>query len=131
MRNLVLVTKPEDLVVEKAAVTEAHADMQERLAKLKAMAQAPDVPETVRTKIGATDAVEQEYGPIALAIVKLALEGKHDEAIAKMNDDCRAQLAALVKATNEYRALSQEREEWKVAEGAASYAAQRDLLIVV
>ncbi|CAJ0787953.1 hypothetical protein LMG19083_01653 [Ralstonia psammae] len=42
-RNLVLVTKPSDIDLEKAAVTQAHDDVQSRLGKLKALtAQAGD-----------------------------------------------------------------------------------------
>ncbi len=131
VRNLVLVTKAEDLAAEKEAVTQAHSDVQERLVKLKEMGNVPGVSEEVRTKIGAIDAVEQEYRPIALAIVKLALDGKHDEAIAKMNDDCRPHLAALVKAANDYKAFTKEREEKLVEEAAAAYDTQRNVLMAV
>jgi len=106
VRNLVLVTKPDDLAAEKAAVMQAHSDVQTRLAKLKEMAQADGVPEKVRAMIGDIDRVEQVYGPIATDIVKLALDGKRDDAIAKMNDDCRPHLAALVKAVGADRKLS-------------------------
>ena len=129
VRNLVLVSKPEDLAIEKAAVMQAHADVQSRLAKLKEMAQSADVPDEVRTKIAAIDAVEQAYAPIAVDIVKLALDGKRDEAVAKMNDDCRPHLAALVAAAEDYRSLTVSREERQIEQAAEAYATQRNVLV--
>ncbi|MDY0743727.1 methyl-accepting chemotaxis protein [Paucibacter sp. R3-3] len=128
VRNLVLVTKPEDVALEKAAVTQANDDVKERLDKLKRMAQAPDVPEAARALIARIDAVEQEYGPIAVAIVKLALEGQREQAITKMNDECRPHLAALVQASNEYREFTRKREAAQISEAEASYAAHRLML---
>jgi methyl-accepting chemotaxis protein-1 (serine sensor receptor) len=129
VRNLVLVTRPEDLAAEKTAVLQAHQDVQSRLAKLDDMARAPEVPEEVRAMIGAIDRVEQGYGPVATAIVDLALQGKRDDAIAKMNDDCRPRLAALVKAADEYQAFTQARADHLIANGAAAYSQQRNWLI--
>jgi len=129
VRNLVLVTKPDDLAAEKAAVMQAHEDVQARLANLKEMAQAPGVPDKVRTMIDDIDRVEQAYGPIATDIVKLALAGKRDDAIAKMNDDCRPHLAALVKATDDYEAYTVVRAGEQLQLAGDAYATQRNLLI--
>jgi methyl-accepting chemotaxis protein-1 (serine sensor receptor) len=129
VRNLVLVVKPEDLAIEKAAVTQAHEDVQTRMAKLKEMAQAPGVPDAVRAKIDKIDEAERAYGPIAVAIVKLALEGKRDEAIARMNDDCRPHLAAVVAATQDYSSFTAERAEAQIGQAEAAYGTQRNLLI--
>jgi methyl-accepting chemotaxis protein-1 (serine sensor receptor) len=129
VRNLVLVTKPEDLASEKAAVMQAHTDVQARLAKLKEMAQSADVPDEVRAKIAAIDAVEQAYAPIAVDIVKLALDGKRDDAIAKMNDACRPHLAALVAAAEDYRSFTVSREEKQIDQAAEAYSTQRNVLV--
>jgi len=129
VRNLVLVTKPEDLAAEKAAVMQAHEDVQSRLAKLKEMAQAPGVPDKARAMIDDIDRVEQVYGPIATDIVKLALAGKRDDAIAKMNDDCRPHLAALVKAADDYEAYTVVRAGEQLQLAGDAYATQRNLLI--
>jgi len=129
VRNLVLVTRPDDLAAEKAAVTQAHEDVQTRLAKLKEMAQAPGVPDEVRANIGTIDQVEQAYSPIAVAIVKLALDGKRDEAIVKMNDDCRPHLAALVKASDDYQSFTMNREDSQIVQAAETYSSQRNLLV--
>jgi methyl-accepting chemotaxis protein-1 (serine sensor receptor) len=50
----------------------------------------------VKALVAEIDQVEQAYGPVALAIVRLALEGQHDAAIAKMNSECRPLLASLI-----------------------------------
>jgi methyl-accepting chemotaxis protein len=131
-RNLVLVTKSADLEIEKAAVTLAHEDVQARLRKLKEMiANATDTSEQARGLVAEIDRVEMSYGPVALAIVNLALTNRHDEAIAKMNDECRPLLAALIKATNDYSEFTRTREAQMVEESAERYASQRTLLIAI
>jgi methyl-accepting chemotaxis protein-1 (serine sensor receptor) len=129
-RNLVLVTKPEDLEAEKSAVAQAHQDVQANLAKLKELAQDPSASDQVRSMIGDIDKVEQTYGPIALGIVKLALDHKRDEAIAKMNDECRPALASLIKATDTYLDATHSREKAMIESAEAAYALQRNLLVV-
>ena len=129
VRNLVLVNTPADLALENAAVMQAHADVQARLAKLIEMADAPDVPSEVRTLIGNIDQVERVYGPIATDIVKLALAGKREEAITKMNEDCRPHLAALVKASDDYLAFTAVRADKQIELAAEDYARQRNRLI--
>ena len=106
-RNLVLVTKPEDMEVEKANVTKAHANVLATLARLKDLAaKASDMSPRAKGLIDQIEKIEGQYGPVALAIVDLTLKGKKDEAIAAMNDKCRPLLAALVKTTDEYRSFS-------------------------
>jgi len=129
VRNLVLVTTPEDLAAEKAAVLQAHADVQSRLSKLTEMGHAPGVPDEVGAMIDKIDQVERVYGPIAADIVKLALEGKRDDAIKEMNDDCRPHLAALIKASDDYQAFTAGRAEKQLELAADSYLAQRNVLV--
>jgi methyl-accepting chemotaxis protein-1 (serine sensor receptor) len=102
-RNLVLVTEPADRDAEKAAVTKAHEDMKTSLAAMKeSLMKSPDATATDRELFRRIEDVEARYGPVALSIVGLALDGKRDEAIAKMNVECRPLLAALLKATADY-----------------------------
>jgi methyl-accepting chemotaxis protein-1 (serine sensor receptor) len=129
VRNLVLVTKPDDLAAEKAAATQAHQDVQGRLAKLQDMVLAPDVPDQVRAMVTRIGQVEQAYGPIATEIVTLALEGRREEAIAKMNDDCRPHLAALVATTEDYLSFTASREDALIDQATNDYVSQRNLLI--
>lgn len=128
-RNLVLVTKPADLETEKAAVTRAHEQVQKDLAKLKEMVASPEIPANVKTLVGEIDKVEQAYGPVALAIVQLALQNKHDEAIAKMNDECRPLLAALIEKANSYADVTAQRSAAMIKEAEDHYSSQRNWLI--
>jgi methyl-accepting chemotaxis protein len=131
-RNLVLVTTPGDLQLEKDAVSQAHADVQRDLQRFNEMiSRASDVSDDVRSRVVEINRVEALYGPVALKIVELALKGQHDEAIARMNRDCRPLLAALVKATQDYSNLTHENESRLIAESAQSYAFSRTLMIAV
>uniref|UniRef100_UPI00406D0CF4 methyl-accepting chemotaxis protein n=1 Tax=Rhodoferax sp. GW822-FHT02A01 TaxID=3141537 RepID=UPI00406D0CF4 len=129
-RNLVLVTKPEDLAVEKEVVTKAHADVGTNMTKLKKLAEAPGVSEEARRLIGEIDKIEQSYAPVALSIVDMALQGKKDEAIAKMNTECRPLLAKLVKVSDEYSSYTADHAVKLVQAAAQDYAAQRNYLIL-
>lgn len=129
-RNLVLVTTPDDQQAEKLAVNQAHQKVTASMAKLKGLiAKTAGVTEHERTLFEAIERVEAAYGPVALNIVELALADKRDEAVSKMNADCRPLLASLIKAVDEYirHAATTGAEEIKVAESA--YAFDRNLLL--
>src|SRR5437868_111610 len=79
-RNLVLVTAPADREVEKAAVTKAHEQMKASLAAMKESLKSGDATATDRELFSRIEEVETKYGPVALDIVGLALDGKRDEA---------------------------------------------------
>jgi methyl-accepting chemotaxis protein-1 (serine sensor receptor) len=129
-RNLVLVTKPEDVAVEKEVVTKAHADVVSNLSKLKKLAEDPSTSDEARRMIAEIDRIEQAYAPVALGIVQLALDKKKDEAIAKMNSECRPLLASLVKVSNEYSVYTNGRADQLVHAAEADYASQRTYLIL-
>ncbi|MDO9316145.1 MAG: methyl-accepting chemotaxis protein [Burkholderiaceae bacterium] len=128
-RNLVLVSSPEDLAVEKEKVVAAHKDTTEWMTKLKQLVQAPDTPEEARRLVAEMDKTEQAYAPVALDIVDKALNKQRDEAVAKMNKECRPLLASLSKTAQAYAEFSRGVAAKRVEEAAASYAAQRNLLI--
>ncbi|MGU7775721.1 methyl-accepting chemotaxis protein [Burkholderia sp. MR1-5-21] len=129
-RNLVLVTKPADVEMEKTEVTQAHADVQARLGELKrAIANATDASEQARSMVSDIDHIESQYGPVALTIVNAALNNRRDEAITMMNEQCRPLLAQLVKATNAYSDYTRERGEHMVRDAADRYASQRALFL--
>ncbi|BAN25492.1 methyl-accepting chemotaxis protein [Caballeronia insecticola] len=131
-RNLVLVTKPADFEIEKTAVTLAHEDVQARLKQLRDMiGSATDTSEQAKSLVAEMARVESLYGPVATDIVGLALAGKHDEAIAKMDDQCRPLLAQLVKATDDYASYTATRRDQIVRDDEASYQTQRNLLIAL
>ncbi|HIH2749605.1 methyl-accepting chemotaxis protein [Burkholderia aenigmatica] len=128
-RNLVLVTKPSDLELELAEVNQAHKDVQEHLAKLKAMmADATDTSDRARELVADIVRIETSYGPVALRIVGLAQAGKKDEATADIDDNCRPLLAQLVRATDAYATYTHERELAIAQQFADRYATERNLL---
>lgn len=129
-RNLVLVTSPADVLVEKAVVTKAHADVGANLSKLKKLAEAPSTSEEARKMIGEIGDIESAYAPVALSIVDMALNGKHEEAIAKMNSECRPLLAKLVAVSEKYSSYTSEHAATMVDLASADYAAQRSYLIL-
>jgi len=131
-RNLVLVTAPADRDAEKALVLQAHADTKKSLAKLKAaLAQATDLGDRDQALVAEIERVEAQYGPVAETIVGMALEGKREEAITKMNADCRPLLAALLKATNEYIDYEEQQGKTRVALAEQGYGADRLVMLLV
>ena len=129
-RNLVLVTTPADRDLEKAAVTRAHEEMQQVMASLRrAVTTAGDLGEGDIALVDEMVRVEARYGPVALAIVGLALEGRHDEAITKMNDECRPLLAALLKATEDYLRYETQEAADRVRQAEAAYGSDRALMV--
>ncbi|SAK67359.1 chemotaxis protein [Caballeronia temeraria] len=131
-RNLVLVTKPQDIELEKADVTRAHEDVQARLKRLNDMlAAATDTSEKAKNLAAEMMRVEALYGPVATNIVGLALAGKHEEAVQALDEQCRPLLAQLVKATDDYATYTATRRDAIVRADQASYETQRNVLIAL
>jgi len=130
VRDMVLVKSDADRASAQAITVKAHEDLQLSLKKLKeAVASAADATERDRALVRAIDQVESQYGPVAVAIVEMAASGKHEEAVDKMNVNCRPLLAALLAATREYISYSEEQAQRNVEASAAAYASQRALLL--
>ncbi len=127
-RNLVLVTSPEDIEIERAVVTAAHKDVTTHLGKLKELAK--DASGEGKRLILEMDRIEQAYGPVALNIVELALAKQNEEAIAKMNKDCRPLLAALVKVSDAYVQHAEQIAVAQVEEAENAYSHQRKALLL-
>ena len=130
-RNLVIASTESDRAAEKLAVNKAHADVQDRLARLKEMAAAGHVPTHIKTLVDDIDKIEHAYSPVALKIVDLALNGQRDEAITMINEKCRPLLAALIAKTNEYQAVTDERSGQLVQQSESDMAAQRTYLVAL
>jgi len=131
VRDMVLVKTPADHDLAQAMAVKANEDLQASLKALKeSVASAADATERDRTLVAALDKIESQYGPVAVAIVELAVSGKDDEAIQKMNVECRPLLASLLVAVKEYIAFSKAQAKLNVEASAAAYAAQRTLLLV-
>ncbi len=132
VRNMVLVEEGQQREVERAAATEAHAAMQKHLQALKqSIAQAHDASDRERQLLADFEKTEAAYGPVALNILKLATEGKHEAAIAAMNSDCRPLLVALLKTAEDYVAESDALAHRATDAASASAASQRTLMLGV
>ena len=105
-RNLILAATPADMAAEKQAVTLAHQDIQQLLATLNRRLSDPGTTPQERRLGDELIRVEARYGPVALNIVQLALDGKKDLATSLLNNECRPLLAALLKASNDYQQYS-------------------------
>ncbi|MDB5820076.1 MAG: methyl-accepting chemotaxis protein [Rhizobacter sp.] len=131
-RNLVLVSRAPDVTVEKAAVLQAHADAQTDLAELKQMIdQATDTSPAARKLVAEIDRIEKLYGPVALEIVDLALHDRKEEAIRKMNDECRPLLAALTTTAHEYAVLTEASSQQLIARSNEKSDTERLRLIAI
>jgi methyl-accepting chemotaxis protein-1 (serine sensor receptor) len=105
-RNLIILNGPEDIKAESLAVQVAHDRVQERLALLKStVANAQGVGADERALLDKIDKLEQQYGPVALAIVAKAVSGQKEAAILQMNEQCQPLLKQLISSTSEYSKL--------------------------
>ena len=131
-RNLVLVSKPQDIEIEKAEVMRADEDVRTHLKQLNEMiANANNTTEKARSLVAEINRIESSYGPVATHIVQLALDGKRDQASTEIDDNCRPLLAALIRATDAYADYTRTREEQLVSEHITRYETQRNLLIAI
>ncbi|MDK3022202.1 methyl-accepting chemotaxis protein [Cupriavidus taiwanensis] len=130
-RNLVLITDAAELEREKADALRAHADVQARLTRLSEMVRQPGVSEEARKLVEEVARVETQYGPVATGIVGLAVERKVEEAIARIDKQCRPLLAALIKSTDAYAEFTRQRQKDMEHRLAADYERQRNLLILI
>ena len=105
--------------------------MVSNLQKLKELAKDESVSEDVRRMIDKIDGIEKRYSPVALGIVDLALQEKKEEAIAKMNSECRPLLAALVAASNEYAQYTTHHSLELIKAAEDRFAAARKQLILL
>nr|WP_308494812.1 methyl-accepting chemotaxis protein [Duganella fentianensis] len=129
-RNLLLVTSAAEKEKEKLIAVQAHRDVQTNLATLKRLAEQPDVTQEVHQLIDRIDAIERRYAPVALAIVDLAYQGQNDEAVRKMNEECRPLLAELVAASNAYATLTTGRSNKLIDEVGDNYRAARNTMLI-
>lgn len=130
VRNLVLLTDSSQTANEQSRVVEAHERVGRSLDELRRRLQgAPMVSEVDRKMFADIEKTERAYSTVALAIVQLANQGKRDEAIAKMNNDCRPLLAQLSDISDKYFDFVRNESTRIAGEGASTFAARRNLLV--
>ena len=128
-RDLVNAASEQDRQAIQAEVTRAHQEVGAKLAQLVKLTADASVPKEDRGMVNRIQEVETQYAPVALGIVDLAVKGEREQAVARMNSDCRPLLAALGKAAQDYRDRTVARSEALVQEARADYEQQRNLLI--
>ncbi|WP_343630336.1 methyl-accepting chemotaxis protein [Roseateles sp.] len=129
-RNLVLVTADPDRKSEYAAVMASHKLVKELLGQLKAdLEHGVDTTAKDRQLFERLDGIEQKYGAVAETIVGLAMDGKRDEAVTKMNNECRPLLAQLLAVTDEFIRYEDERSAAETRAASDLFDTDRSLLI--
>jgi len=132
VRDMVLVKTATDRESAKTMAVKANEDLQISLKALKeSVATAPDATDRDRSLVDAMDKVESKYRPVAVAIVELAAAGKNDEAVDKMNTECRPLLAALLAASKDYISYSKEQGIQSEQAAAAAYSTQRVIFLAL
>ncbi|CAG2142168.1 hypothetical protein LMG31506_02623 [Cupriavidus yeoncheonensis] len=130
-RNMVLAATPADIDKEKAEALRAHDDVQNRLGRLNQMVQDRSASDEARQRVADVVRIEAQYGPVATAIVSLAAQKSTEEAIARINTQCRPLLASLLHAIDAYDDLTHRRQRDMEAKLAADYVERRNLLIAI
>lgn len=132
VRNLVLVSSPADIELERNAVFDAERRVETTLARFNAMvAAAQDASDEERSLAAEIGRIETRYRPVALEITRLAIDHRNDDAGAEIVSQCRPLLAALIKASNDYARVNRARADDMVRESEDRFARQRALLVVI
>ena len=129
-RNLVLVADATQRETERQAVLAAHEAVGRSLSQLKALLAAQGEHAAGEQRFVADiEQVEQAYGPVALGIARLAMEGRHDEAVRRMNEDCRPLLARLTGSVGAYVRHGDEQAAEALEQAEAAYATSRAVML--
>lgn len=131
-RNLILVSSEADKEVELEAVQAAHAHMVEALEKLKKLVAADQyATANDRGAVRKIAEVESLYGPVALEIVGMTVEGRRAAAIAKLTAECRPLLARLLAEVSNYLEYSDVQAKKAIATSQSSFEKARSTLLLV
>ena len=130
-RNLVLVSQESDLATEKVAVTKAHERVGRLLSELtkRMESDSANYSPKLREMVGQLNDIERQYGPVALRITELALSGQTEEAIRRMNEECRPLLNRLLAITDEFSGYIESRAHQLQDETTDQYEFSRNLQI--
>ncbi len=129
-RNLIFLSNPEDVAIERKKALEASTDVAQQIARLRSMlAEAPDATKRAHALFADIEKIEQGYAPVAAEIVALAAAGRQAEAQQHLQERCRPLLEALVAATGEYARFTEARAQQLTDEATQSLAHRRDTVI--
>ncbi len=106
-RNLVLASSSSDVDSEKTAVLTAHEKVTAGMVRMKMLSNSSGLAARKSAElIGELEAIEKTYSSVAMIIIDMALKGQHEQAIEKMNRECRPLLNRLTKVADEYAAVA-------------------------
>ena len=107
-RNMLLLTDPDSLGAQHKAALAAHEQVNQRLAEYnKLVSQSTDMSDEAKALAKQINEHEAVYSKTALAIVRLALDGEHSDAIIALEAECLPKLAALKRDLDEYQTAQQ------------------------
>jgi methyl-accepting chemotaxis protein-1 (serine sensor receptor) len=130
VRDMALVDSVAERLVHKRNAIEAHQTLQNSLRSLKeAVARDRDITPRDRDLVDTIDRVEGRYAPVALDIVRLADEGRRDDAVRRINMDCRPLLEQLIAASRDYVGYSRDQAALKGEEAAKALSNQRRVML--
>lgn len=131
-RNLTLVSTSADRADEHKAVKAAHEKMHAALNKLQVLIAADKyATEKDRAAVRKIADVESLYGPVALGIVALAVDGRTEEAIKKLTIECRPLLARLQGVISDYLQYSDMQATRAINKSQSSYETAKMTLYIV
>ncbi|MBA4109788.1 MAG: methyl-accepting chemotaxis protein [Leptothrix sp. (in: Bacteria)] len=132
VRDMVLVDTAQDHALGKQVAVDSHQQLETSLRDLKASVSGDsNVTPRDRELVDAIDQIEARYAPIALDIVRLSSEDKREEAIRRINVDCRPLLNQLMEAAKAYVEYTREETKRQSAAAATALAQQRTIMLAL
>ncbi|MBW1248765.1 methyl-accepting chemotaxis protein [Pseudomonas tolaasii] len=132
-RNLVLISSPSVKADERSTVNKAHQQVGKLLRELTASVaeMSPSQEKTeVQRSLSAIQQIEVLYGPVALNIVDLALQGDKESAILKINNECEPLLKKLVSTVSDFIEFEEKTSAANALHTQREYELRRNHLVI-
>lgn len=132
-RNLVLVASTSERQSEAEIIGNEQQKVKSLLSELIAGTNAlpPSVEaDEARSSVARIDAIEKVYGPVALEITRLAMDGKNSAAITMMNNECLPLLKKLVTSVSDYKQLNSRLSLASIENSQVEYNNSRNFLLI-
>ncbi|MGF6529199.1 MCP four helix bundle domain-containing protein, partial [Variovorax sp. PvP013] len=130
VRDLVLVTTAAEQNVARTMAVDANEKLKTTFRKFKsAVTGGANVSDREKAIFDRIERIETQYENTALLIVELAVSGKRDQAIEKINTVCRPLFTELQAAIKENVEVNDEESKADADFSAFAYASQRNILV--
>jgi methyl-accepting chemotaxis protein len=131
-RNLVLITSATERQSEADIIKSEHQKvtriLSELVAGINALPPSPDS-SNAQNLVAEIEKIESAYGPVALEITRLAMEGDNGTAIRLINTECLPLLKKLVASVTRYKDFNSGLAQANVSESQVEYQNNRNFLI--